>query len=96
MYSYYGLAALGPHVARYLWWKKYLTILQLVSDSNKFQKKNNLNNLFEMSTYKSKVTLISVKQIIVCVAKRLCLMEDPLDIVQKCALYQKDFVLPKR
>lgn len=30
MYSYYGLAALGPKVARYLWWKKYLTILQMV------------------------------------------------------------------
>ncbi|XP_034948903.1 elongation of very long chain fatty acids protein 4-like isoform X2 [Chelonus insularis] len=30
MYSYYGLAALGPHVAKYLWWKKYLTILQLI------------------------------------------------------------------
>lgn len=31
LYSYYALAALGPHVAKYLWWKKYLTILQLVS-----------------------------------------------------------------
>lgn len=31
MYTYYGLAALGPHIAKYLWWKKYLTILQLVS-----------------------------------------------------------------
>lgn len=31
MYSYYGLAAMGPNVVRYLWWKKYLTILQLVS-----------------------------------------------------------------
>ncbi|KAJ8958334.1 hypothetical protein NQ318_017480 [Aromia moschata] len=30
MYSYYGLAALGPAVSRYLWWKKYLTILQLI------------------------------------------------------------------
>lgn len=30
MYSYYGLAALGPRVAQYLWWKKYLTILQLI------------------------------------------------------------------
>lgn len=30
MYSYYGLAALGPSVAKYLWWKKYLTILQLI------------------------------------------------------------------
>lgn len=32
MYSYYALAALGPHIAKYLWWKKYLTILQLVSE----------------------------------------------------------------
>lgn len=30
MYSYYGLSALGPHIAKYLWWKKYLTILQLI------------------------------------------------------------------
>ncbi|XP_057341390.1 elongation of very long chain fatty acids protein 4-like [Microplitis mediator] len=30
MYSYYGLAAFGPEVAKYLWWKKYLTILQLI------------------------------------------------------------------
>ncbi|KAJ3641334.1 hypothetical protein Zmor_027846 [Zophobas morio] len=30
MYSYYGLAALGPHIARYLWWKRYLTILQMI------------------------------------------------------------------
>ena len=30
MYSYYFLAALGPSVQPYLWWKKYLTQLQLV------------------------------------------------------------------
>ncbi|XP_063233158.1 very long chain fatty acid elongase 4-like [Bacillus rossius redtenbacheri] len=30
MYTYYALSALGPGVARYLWWKKYLTILQLI------------------------------------------------------------------
>ncbi|KAE8747491.1 hypothetical protein FOCC_FOCC005822, partial [Frankliniella occidentalis] len=30
LYSYYGLAAMGPRVAQYLWWKKYLTILQLI------------------------------------------------------------------
>ncbi|XP_070195650.1 very long chain fatty acid elongase 4-like [Littorina saxatilis] len=29
MYTYYGLAALGPHWQPYLWWKKYLTTLQL-------------------------------------------------------------------
>uniref|UniRef100_A0A023F4L2 Elongation of very long chain fatty acids protein n=1 Tax=Triatoma infestans TaxID=30076 RepID=A0A023F4L2_TRIIF len=29
MYSYYLLAALGPSVQKYLWWKKYLTSLQM-------------------------------------------------------------------
>lgn len=37
MYSYYGLSALGPRVARYLWWKKYLTILQMVRKLTKFK-----------------------------------------------------------
>jgi hypothetical protein len=36
MYTYYGLSAMGPHIARYLWWKKYLTILQLVSSLNRY------------------------------------------------------------
>lgn len=31
MYSYYFLAALGPRMQPYLWWKKYLTRLQIVS-----------------------------------------------------------------
>ncbi|KAK0081258.1 hypothetical protein PV326_007777 [Microctonus aethiopoides] len=30
MYSYYLLAALGPQVQPYLWWKKYLTAFQMV------------------------------------------------------------------
>ncbi len=29
MYSYYALSALGPQVRKYLWWKRYLTQLQL-------------------------------------------------------------------
>lgn len=29
MYSYYGLSALGPSVRPYLWWKRYLTALQI-------------------------------------------------------------------
>src|SRR5690606_36806807 len=29
MYSYYFMAALGPHMQKYLWWKKYLTSLQI-------------------------------------------------------------------
>jgi len=30
MYTYYGLSALGPSVRKYLWWKKYITWLQLI------------------------------------------------------------------
>lgn len=30
MYSYYMLAAIGPQMQKYLWWKKYLTVLQMV------------------------------------------------------------------
>ncbi|XP_050520253.1 elongation of very long chain fatty acids protein 4-like isoform X2 [Daktulosphaira vitifoliae] len=30
MYSYYFLSALGPHMQKYLWWKKYLTRMQIV------------------------------------------------------------------
>ncbi|XP_058494032.1 ELOVL fatty acid elongase 8b [Solea solea] len=30
MYSYYGLAAVGPHMQKYLWWKRYITRLQLL------------------------------------------------------------------
>lgn len=30
MYLYYMLAAAGPQIQKYLWWKKYITTLQLV------------------------------------------------------------------
>lgn len=30
MYTYYGVAALGPEWQKYLWWKRYLTKLQLI------------------------------------------------------------------
>ncbi|XP_052752237.1 elongation of very long chain fatty acids protein-like isoform X2 [Galleria mellonella] len=30
MYTYYGLAALGPNIAKYLTWKKYMTSFQLI------------------------------------------------------------------
>ena len=31
MYAYYGLSSIGPHMRPYLWWKHYITKLQLVS-----------------------------------------------------------------
>lgn len=30
MYFYYGVAAIGPHMYKYLWWKKYMTCIQMV------------------------------------------------------------------
>ena len=30
MYLYYLLSSLGPQIQKYLWWKKYITILQLI------------------------------------------------------------------
>lgn len=34
MYFYYMLSAMGPQYQKYLWWKKYMTELQIVSDSD--------------------------------------------------------------
>lgn len=39
MYSYYGLSTLGPNVTKYLWWKKYLTIIQLVIKTTQTNRK---------------------------------------------------------
>ncbi|KAG5675221.1 hypothetical protein PVAND_005145 [Polypedilum vanderplanki] len=30
MYTYYMLAAMGPEMQKYLWWKKYLTMFQMI------------------------------------------------------------------
>lgn len=30
MYTYYGLSAAGPRFQKYLWWKKYMTAIQLI------------------------------------------------------------------
>ena len=34
MYTYYMLSAMGPQYQKYLWWKKHLTLLQLVSEGS--------------------------------------------------------------
>ncbi|XP_060582399.1 elongation of very long chain fatty acids protein 4-like [Ruditapes philippinarum] len=30
MYTYYLLSAMGPHMQKYLWWKRYMTVMQLI------------------------------------------------------------------
>ena len=32
MYGYYGLSACGQSIQKYLWWKRYITQAQMVSD----------------------------------------------------------------
>lgn len=44
MYTYYMLTAMGPEYAKYLWWKKYITTLQLVSNFFCISYVYNLNN----------------------------------------------------
>lgn len=39
MYFYYMLAAMGPQMQKYLWWKKYLTAFQMVSGTAQIYKK---------------------------------------------------------
>lgn len=34
MYAYYFLSACGPEIQKYLWWKKYITNLQMVIKFN--------------------------------------------------------------
>lgn len=36
MYFYYMMSALGPQYQKYIWWKKHLTTLQLVSLQSSF------------------------------------------------------------
>jgi elongation of very long chain fatty acids protein 7 len=30
MYTYYMIAAIGPEMQKFLWWKRYLTIFQMI------------------------------------------------------------------
>lgn len=34
MYFYYMVAAMGPQYQKYIWWKKYLTSMQMVSEQS--------------------------------------------------------------
>ncbi|CAH2232424.1 jg19358 [Pararge aegeria aegeria] len=34
MYAYYGISSLGPEYAKYVWWKKHLTKVQLSQSTN--------------------------------------------------------------
>lgn len=40
MYTYYMIAAMGPKYRKYLWWKKYITKIQLVNFENNLMKSN--------------------------------------------------------
>jgi hypothetical protein len=52
MYGYYGVAALGPEYQKYLWWKKYLTKIQLVS--------------FQFSPFSSSLSFVVFCALVMC------------------------------
>lgn len=37
MYFYYMVSAMGPQYQKYLWWKKYMTELQIVSIQDMYE-----------------------------------------------------------
>lgn len=73
MYAYYLVAALGPQYQRYLWWKKYLTALQMVimhsflflipseSAFKKQKRTGNFGNDFENRSGKRKMLFCFLK-----------------------------------
>lgn len=48
MYTYYMLAAMGPKVQKYLWWKKYLTVLQMVREIRKTLRRGSEDKLIQI------------------------------------------------
>ena len=68
MYSYYLLAALGPNVQKYLWWKKYITTLQMVRHfygcrENRCQSKPNRQSYAKLHHFAFlSASLLSAKQ----------------------------------
>jgi elongation of very long chain fatty acids protein 7 len=45
MYFYYMIAAMGPEYQKYIWWKKYLTAFQMVSEQSEDSRATN-NRIF--------------------------------------------------
>lgn len=69
MYTYYLIAGLGPQYQKYIWWKKHVTVLQLVSYSYKL-----LDTSFR--TIEALHTLIKTRQNLLLVQfyPRLCVI----------------------
>jgi hypothetical protein len=59
MYSYYLLAAFGPEMQKYLWWKKYLTTLQIVSYRFEGSTKERTND-YHTETLRSPIRLLDL------------------------------------
>lgn len=57
MYFYYGLAAAGPRFQKFLWWKKYMTAIQLV-DTHNTQCCLTLRNQSSMNDFLSLTALV--------------------------------------
>ncbi|KAG5867431.1 hypothetical protein JTB14_010007 [Gonioctena quinquepunctata] len=54
MYTYYFLSSLGPGIQEYLWWKKYLTAMQMGKDFNEEEYLERRKTLMEEASKNSK------------------------------------------
>ena len=59
MYTYYGVSALGPAVQKYLWWKRYLTRLQLVGTQIHYHM-----NIFAITTIAHRIIFTLERQLL--------------------------------
>jgi len=76
MYSYYFLSAFGPQMQKYLWWKKYITNLQMVRKLNlmkRMKSKINFNPILDpilLLLYTSNATVVHRLRL----SKMVCLL----------------------
>jgi len=81
MYTYYGLAAFGPKMRPYLWWKKYLTLMQ-ISQFVVFLTQGILNSVYDCPFPK-----VFVYAVFIYTFTILCLFLN---------FYYKSYTLPKQ
>jgi elongation of very long chain fatty acids protein 7 len=60
MYSYYFVAAMGPQYQKYLWWKRYLTNLQIVQFMSVLVREIGIYSGYSTCNYPWQVSFVSI------------------------------------
>lgn len=81
MYTYYMFSAMGPQFQKYLWWKKYLTTLQMVK--------------YQFTSTNIHTNKIRVQRTLICFCSRLIQVQFVLIMVHAFQLLFIDCNYPK-